>query len=243
MHQFIKDKYRTNKKDYTVNEMLKFTNRVFLTQKLLGNVSESGAVNLQTKKPMEKKEKWSNNIYIDDGKMELNNFQNVGDLASRIRYMKIYQFQALAMQYKGHMPKMTKAMAKRMLLDYNAYMANHYRRERASNADPCDNWYRIKEDQAVGKVQERLFPLTLKQYNDYAEHVWQKRGAPKYYKKEITGCRFGAAHTYKDRNYDYIIKRYVGVQTVKNATTGKLSVKMGIINEKKNKISAGNHYA
>ena len=241
MHKFIKEKYRTNKKDYTVNEMLPFTNRVFLTQKLLGNVTDSGTVKLQAKKPTSRPNK-RGGTHEDDGVMDLLNFQSCKELASRIPYMKIYQFQVLAMQFKGHMPKMTKAMAKRMLFDYKGYRTNKRKRESARNAAPCHNYYRILDNQAIATVKGRLYPLTLKQYNDFAEHVWQKRGAPKYYKKEITGCRFGPARTFKDRNNYYYINRFVGIQTVRNEDTKHLSINMGIINEKKESITAGNHY-
>jgi hypothetical protein len=171
---------------------------------------------------------------LDNGKL----------LAEQFDRATIQDFQYMTVNYwKGYLPRINKAMARRMLLSYKEYRRkvnmNHYAREQSDHPEE----YRLQDGFDSYWKDNRLIPLTFEKYHGFSTHVWTKRGSPKWYKKNITGQRFGCPRTYKERRTgNYNVERFVGVQCYRDKETGRVGVRMGIINQKRENIHSGDFY-
>lgn len=118
--------------------------------------------------------------------------------------------------------KITKKEAKNLV---NLYAVKRLQRE-------CDK--KILQETKVFTLlnKKRLFPLSIDDYNKFAESYWTKRGRPSFKKRIVNGAVFGSGSIVtngKSGWYQKIYRRYIGIYPAKTKD-GRVTIQIHVPN-------------
>ena len=114
------------------------------------------------------------------------------------RRMTEANFGWLATSFRPFLPEIKTQDMRRIYLEYRA-----------------ERIRRRKRHAGVGSTG-RIYPLTAKQYHDFAVMVWEKRGSPRFSKRKITGVKFGRPLTTRKGGYmsGPLEQRWIGCELI-----------------------------
>jgi hypothetical protein len=86
-------------------------------------------------------------------------------------------------------------------------------------------------DRAWAVNMDRLWPLPFEKYQEIAKKIYEKRGAPKFYKSRLDKIVFGRPETQYNYKKHILEKRTVGVEILRNKEKGKMALGVHIADE------------